>query len=604
MRLGATIKKNGVFFRVWAPSRERVEVFLENTGTFHPLQKSGAGYFSGSVSSAKAGMLYRYRLDEKESYPDPCSHFQPRGPFGPSQIIDHTSFKWTDKKWKGLVIKGQVIYELHIGTFTKEGTFEAAAKQLRELKRIGITCLEIMPVADWPGKWNWGYDGVNFFAPARAYGAPDSFKNFVDQAHRLGLGVILDVVYNHFGPDGNFMFQFSPDYKASVPGEWGDETNFDGKNSHGMREFVLQNAAYWISEFHLDGLRFDATQNIHDKSPSYILKEMADAARKAADKRSIILIGENEGQNILLHTRHGLDSLWVDDFHHAARIALTGQREAYLTDYLGTPQEFAAVVKRGYLYQGQYYTWQKHTRGSPTRNVQAPAFIFFLQDHDQVANHFLGRRLDRLSDPDLYRALTALMFLSPCTPMLFMGQEFGSASPFLYFVDHDRKLKKPVTNGRKEFLSQFPSFARPEAQKKIPDPFDPKNFFRSKLNFAERKRNASTYKFHQDLIKLRRDPVLARQDWDNLETAVLNEKSFVLRYFDRENEEDRLVVINLGPAFRYAPMPEPLIAPPCCKNWKLVWSSKKISRFRFWRLPAKTALFFRAVPAKGVMSYE
>ena len=602
-RLGATVQSDGVSFRVWAPKRKQVEVVIEQEGGVFRLRRQARGYFEGSVPGLSAGALYRYRLDAAQSYPDPCSRFQPEGPHGPSLVVNPSSYSWQDRAWGGLSVEGQVIYEIHIGAFTHEGTFDAAARELPELKRLGITLIEVMPIAEFNGSRNWGYDGVDLFAPSHHYGDADAFKRFVDAAHAAGLGVVLDVVYNHFGPEGNYLREFSDAYFGKHETDWGQAINFDGEGSSEVREFFLQNAAYWIREFRLDGLRLDATQDIHDEGPRHILAEIASCAR-AATKRKILLIGENEPQDVRLirsqkEGGYGLDALWADDFHHTARVALTGLREAYVFDYRGRPQEFISAVKRGTLYQGQRYAWQKHQRGSPVTDEPATAFIFYLQNHDQVANQPRGERIQFLSDPGRFRALTALLLLGPQTPLIFMGQEFAASSPFLYFSDHNPDLQRLVYKGRKEFLRQFPSYATKRAQSQVADPGLPETFARSRLDFSERKKHATAYALHEDLLRIRReDPVIAAQDRRRLDGAVLDAHIFVLRYFGGE-AGDRLLLVNLGPEIEVVPAPEPLLAKPAGSEWRLQWSSedaryggrgKAMPCVRDgWRAPAESA---------------
>jgi maltooligosyltrehalose trehalohydrolase len=579
--VGATVLEKGVGFRVWAPASKSVDVLLNGTPVRAvSLAPEENGYYSGVIEDAKPGDTYRYRLNGDKSYPDPASRFQPEGPHGPSQIVDPGEYTWHDDGWKtGVHMPGQVIYELHIGTFTHEGTFDAAARELAELRRFGITLIEIMPVAECPGRWNWGYDGVDLYAPSHNYGDAHALKRFVDAAHALGMGVILDVVYNHVGPDGNYLPAFSKDYFTNrYVTDWGDPVNFDGPESRAVREFYLQNACYWIVEFHLDGLRLDATQNIYDSGPRHILAELSERTRKAAGSRSIILVAENEPQDVVCITPleqggFGLDGMWNDDFHHTARVAFTGRREAYYTDYCGSPQEFVSAAKRGFLYQGQYYRWQKQSRGTPATDQPAQAFILFTQNHDQVANTLQGDRVSRFANAGLYRALTALMLLAPGTPMFFMGQEFGATTPFLFFTDHQAPLAEMVRKGRAEFLQQFPSYASKEAQAAIPDPGDPETFARSRLNFEERSLHAPLYRFHEDLLRLRReDPIIARQDWKRLDGAVLSSEAFVLRFFG-DAPRDRLLVVNLGTDLAGPSTPEPLLAAPRGSQWRVLWSS-------------------------------
>ena len=342
--IGAEIFSEGVHFRVWAPHSKKVSVQLIAPGETKliPLESESDGYFSGLIPEARANMLYKFQLDSG-TFPDPVSRFQPEGPHGPSQILDPAAFRWTDGEWRGVAREGQVIYEMHIGTFTPGGTWSSAMEQLPELARLGVTLLEVMPVADFPGRFGWGYDGVNLFAPTRLYGGPDDFRAFVDRAHALGLGVILDVVYNHIGPDGNYLKEFSPDYFSSrYQNEWGEALNFDGAHSGPVREFFIANAGYWIDEYHLDGLRLDATQQIFDSSSEHVLAAITRRVREAANGRATYLVAENETQTSKLvrtfeEGGYGLDALWNDDFHHSARVAVTGRNEAYFCDHLGHP---------------------------------------------------------------------------------------------------------------------------------------------------------------------------------------------------------------------------------------------------------------------------
>ena len=363
------IPTGGVHFRVWAPERNRVEVVGQGQGgpeAAGRLEREADGYFSGSIENVGEGFRYRFRLDDTAGlYPDPASRFQPEGPHGPSQVVDPERFSWTDGEWQGIALRGQIVYELHVGTFTPEGTWRAAARELKELADLGITVIEMMPIADFTGRFGWGYDGVDLFAPTRLYGGPGDLRHFVNEAHRLGVAVILDVVYNHLGPDGNYLRQFAVDYFTDrYVTDWGEAINYDGPNSGPVREFFTANAGYWIAEYHFDGLRLDATQQIYDQSADHILKSIAQAVRQAAPERKTIVVAENEPQETRLARTaeqggFGIDALWNDDFHHSARVALTGHKEAYYIDYLGTPQEFISAVKYGYLYQGQYYTWQR-----------------------------------------------------------------------------------------------------------------------------------------------------------------------------------------------------------------------------------------------------
>jgi maltooligosyltrehalose trehalohydrolase len=575
--VGAEPLPGGVHFRVWAPQRRSVGVVVAGTDTFE-LEPDRDGYFSGFADGALPGALYRFRLDRGDQlYPDPASRFQPDGPHGPSQVVDGFAFGWTDEEWVGVRIENQVIYELHVGTFTREGTWNTARQRLPELAETGMTIIEVMPVADFAGTFGWGYDGVNLFAPTRLYGTPDDFRAFVDHAHHNGLGVVLDVVYNHLGPDGNYLKEFSTSYFSDrYESEWGEALNFDGMNSEPVREFIISNARYWIEEFHLDGLRLDATQQIFDSSADHIITCITRETRHAAGTRSILIIAENERQEAKLARSqdddgYGLDAIWNDDFHHTVHVAATGHNEAYYTDYLGTPQELISAIKWGFLYQGQFYTWQSQCRGSFALDLKPASFINYIQNHDQIANSAYGARLHEVTTPGRYKALTALMLLGPGTPMLFQGQEFGASSPFLYFADHNNTLASLVAQGRAQFLHQFPSIANPFV---MGFPHDRSTFEKCKLDHSERETNSHILALHQDLLKLRReDPIFREQRSDWIHGAILRTDAFALRFFS-ETHGDRLIVMNMGRGFDWRPAPEPLLVASSGMHWELLWSSE------------------------------
>ncbi|CAO3417358.1 malto-oligosyltrehalose trehalohydrolase [Azospirillum doebereinerae] len=621
--IGVEILPDGsVHARVWAPKAGTVDLVVEGSDGKNDravaLTAESDGYFAGPIPDLPVGGLYRFRLDGKDTlYPDPASRFQPDGPHGPSQLVDPMGFAWTDGGWSGRSIAGQVVYEMHIGTFTPEGTWDAAVRELPALAELGVTVLELMPVAEFPGRFGWGYDGVNLFAPTRLYGDPDAMRRFVDAAHGLGLAVILDVVYNHFGPDGNYLHGFAEGYFSErYKNEWGEAINFDGPDSGPVREYFIANAAYWIDEYHLDGLRLDATQQIFDSGTPHILAELSRAVRAAAGPRATLLVGENEPQHASLvrpveEGGCGLDALWNDDFHHSATVALTGRNEAYYGDYHGTPQEFVSAMKHGFLYQGQWYGWQKQDRGMPAYGMPRPAFVTFLQNHDQIANSGRGLRLHALTAPGRLRAMTALTLLGPGTPMLFQGQEFAASAPFLYFADHKPELAALVAKGRADFLGQFPSLAGPEMRARLAPPDAEESFRRSKIDHGERAAHAGTWALHRDLLRLRRDdPAFAAQRPGGLDGAVLGEEAFVLRFFggsgDREDADDRLLLVNLGRDLILRVLAEPLLAPPLGKRWSPLWSSEAPDyggcgvaplegEDRSWRLPGHAALVLAPV---------
>ncbi|MBI2395755.1 MAG: malto-oligosyltrehalose trehalohydrolase [Deltaproteobacteria bacterium] len=581
--IGAETTADGVHFRVWAPRSRRVAVVIGGARPV-PLEPEPSlprrgprvdGWFSGLVAGLRAGARYRFRLDDDGEFPDPASRFQPEGPHGPSEVID-PRFGWTDGAWTGPAPERQVIYELHVGAYTAAGTYRALIEQLDELARLGVTCLELMPLADFPGRFGWGYDGVNLFAPSRLYGRPDDLRALVDAAHARGLAVILDVVYNHLGPDGNYLGAFADEYVSERYGnEWGEPLNFDGPGSQAVRELFVTNARYWIEEYHLDGLRLDATQSMHDASPTHVLVDIARAVREAGAGRRTLLVAENEPQHArfarpIERGGYGLDLMWNDDFHHAARVAVTGHDEAYFTDYRGTPQELVSAIRHGFLFQGQTYRWQKKRRGQRARDLAPWQLVVYVQNHDQVANSARGERLDRQTSPGRLRAITAVTLLSPATPMLFMGQEFAASAPFLYFADHHGELGASVRQGRHAFLAQFASVAT--GHHALADPADEATFARCKLDLDERTRHAETYALHRDLLRLRREDAVLADVEKRVDGAVLADEAFCVRYSSRRGE--RLLICNLGRRLLLSPVPEPLLAPVDERPWSLLWSSE------------------------------
>ena len=524
------------------------------------MEPEAGGYFTAHLRGASPGLRYRFRLGDQRCA-DPASRFQPDGPFGPSELVDPRAFAWTDRDWRGVAEPArQVLYELHVGTFTRDGTWRAAAEQLPFLRDVGITTIEMMPVNEWAGSRNWGYDGVNLYAPTHNYGRPDDLRAFVDRAHAIGLAVILDVVYNHLGPSGNSLYRFGP-FKREGKNEWGDALAFD---QPGVREFFVRNAAYWIDEFHFDGLRLDAVQAIPDAA---MIAELVRRARAAAGTKRIFVVAEDEPQDVSLVTEHGLDAIWNDDFEHTARVALTGVTDGYFHDYTGAPQELISAVRHGFLYQGQLYAWQRNTRGTPTRGLPRSAFVHFLEDHDQVANLGLGERLVDVADHASLRALTALLLLGPEIPMLFQGQEHGSHRCWNFFIDHEPELAKLVRHGRAEFVSQFQRMATREAQASLPDPQARDTFESCILRAEDRTLDNPWVRLHRDLIALRARGGFADRVPDG---AVLGERVFCLRWC----EPDYLLLVNLGTTFRRAVLPEPLLAPPRGSGWRVAWSSE------------------------------
>jgi len=567
----------GVHFRLWAPAATEVWLDIDDSDT-HRMASEPGGYFSALVKTASAGARYGFRLDRSERrLPDPASRFQPEGPHGLSEIIDPAAFIWTDAAWRGVPAERLIIYEMHVGTFTPGGSWAAAMRHLPALAELGITCIEMMPVADFPGRFGWGYDGVDLFAPTRLYGEPDDLRRFIDRAHAHGVAVILDVVYNHFGPDGNYLTTFASAYLTDRhPNEWGSAINFDGPDAAPVREFFTSNARYWIEEYHFDGLRLDATQQIFDSSSPHILVEIGRAVREAAPGRTTFIAAENETQTAQIARPvedggYGLDALWNDDLHHSAMVAVTGRREGHYSDFFGRASEFVAAAKHGFLYQGQHYAWQQQPRGSAALDLKPGQFVTFLQNHDQVGNSAKGLRGHQLASPGNWRAITAYSLLSPGIPLLFQGQEFSASAPFLYFADHQGKLGEAVKKGRGEFLVQFPSIAGAEMQRRLPDPRAPETFQRCAIDWGECERNAEVLALHRDLLALRRE--LLGAGAPRLDGATLGDDCWLLRYFP-PNGEDWLLIVNLGRDRLEASIPEPLLAPVAGRAWRLRWSSE------------------------------
>lgn len=582
---GANVVAGGVHFSVWAPKAKRLDVVIVSPGddesASYPLERRDDGLFEGTVLGIGAGDRYRYRLDDGASYPDPWSRSQPDGVHGASEVADPSAYRWRDIGWRGPNVENQVIYELHVGAFTAAGTFDAIVEQLAELRRLGVTAIELMPIGEFPGRRNWGYDGVNLFAPSRHYGGVLGLKRLVDAAHRLGLSVFLDVVYNHLGPDGNYLRTFSDDYftdRHHTP--WGDAINFDGPASRRVRELFIQNACYWLVEYHLDGLRLDATHAIVDRSELHVLAELASTARDAVGSARHLFIAAEDGRNDISMARPiadgglGLDAIWADDFHHGVHVLLTGERDGYYLDYDGTAEMVATTIQSGFLYQGQYSANRRSARGTPVGDAPGRAFVCCLQNHDQVGNRGFGERLGQLASARLVAVATVLFLLGPETPLLFMGQEFGATTPFLYFTDHEAELGRLVTAGRRLEFAKFAAFREPGVRELIPDPQDEATFSRSRLAFGERERHAGLYRLHRELLRLRRqDPVFSTQDRRRTGTTAPTNRCVVLHRWDESGSNERLVVANFGPAFTASVAELPLLSRLAAAGWRLILST-------------------------------
>jgi len=505
-------------FRVWAPSVRKIKVRLLNGGDFAMQPDSRTEGEFAAVLPAQAGDRYFYIVDENKPVPDPVSRCLPLGVHGPTEIIDPESFQWSDQSWRGLDITDYIIYELHVGAFTWAGTFDAAIERLDYLKNIlGISAIELMPVAAFPGKRNWGYDGVSPYAVQASYGGPAGLKRLVDAAHRLGLAVVLDVVYNHLGNEGNYLGMFAPYFSGRRQTPWGDAVNYDGPDSAGVRRYVIENALYWVGEYHLDGLRLDAIQTIFDDSQPHIVAEIQENVQRLAAKlgRRVCVIAETD-QNLASLVRKkqdvgfGLDAMWSDDFHHAVHAVLTGERQGYYQDF-GKKEQIVRALNEGFVFQGEYFNFWKAKRGTPAAGVPLPAHVICIQNHDQVGNRARGERLTALVPRGARKLAAALLLLAPHTPLLFMGQEFDESAPFQFFTDFgDPQLQKAVSEGRRKEFKDF-------RWQDVPDPQDPATFERSKLHWdlaepAGQNVPRGTFEmreWYSKLLKLRRRLVMA-----------------------------------------------------------------------------------------------
>jgi maltooligosyltrehalose trehalohydrolase len=548
--LGATCQASGVRFRVWAPEHCQVELCVESAGlaATHALSRDDAGFFHGFVKGLATGDLYRFRLDGEGPFPDPASRFQPLGVHGPSEVIDPSTFRWQDAGWRGVPLEGAVIYELHVGTFTGAGTFAGAAEKLPHLVDLGVTAIELMPVADFPGSRNWGYDGVSLFAPARCYGRPDDLRRLVDEAHRFGLGVLLDVVYNHFGPDGAYWGLFSPHYFSTAhQTPWGAAINLDGPASRPVRDFFVENATRWLREYHLDGLRLDATHALVDDSPRHFLLELQERVRAAVGRPVLLIAEDHRNLRTIVEPAAaggwGLDAVWADDFHHELRRCLAGDHEGYFRDFSGSLPDLAATLQDGWFFKGQHSEHFGCARGTDPSGIGSRRFVFFLQNHDQVGNRALGERLNHQIDAACFRAATVLLLCAPETPLLFMGQEWAAPEPFLFFTDHEPALGRLVTEGRRREFRGFAAFSDPEQRERIPDPQAASSFERCRLDWRRRDEepHASLVRLHRALLELRRsEPLLEDRPGRRPHVSALDSSTLAIRY---ESEASVLLVV-------------------------------------------------------------
>lgn len=485
------------------------------------MQRAGEDFVA--VADASVGDRYFYVLDDDLAVPDPVSRFLPDGVHGPSEIVDPAAYPWKDLGWRGLDFRDDAIYELHIGTFTPEGTFESAIRRLEYLKQLGITVVELMPVAAFPGTRDWGYDGASPYAVQANYGGPEGFKRFIDAAHGIGLGIMLDVVYNHLGPEGNYLPKFGPYFTNRHKTPWGDAVNYDSVGCEGVRRYVVENVLYWIREYHIDGLRLDAVQTIRDDSPKHIVAEIQENVQALARQlgRKVCVIAETD-ENDSRYTRppstggYGLDAVWSDDFHHAVHAFFTGERQGYYQDF-GDPGQIARALREGYVFQGEYFRFWNAPRGASAKDVPLPANVICIQSHDQVGNRAKGERLTALVPRGIRKLAAAFLLLAPHTPLLFMGQEYDETAPFQFFADfQDPALQKAVSEGRRSGFKDFDCH-------EVPDPEDPATFERSKLTWADGPQNREMLEWYRRLLQLRKQYVTAAE-----RTAEANYREGVL----------------------------------------------------------------------------
>lgn len=550
MRPGARYQRGSSEFIVWAPLLESVALHILSGEQREILMAADKwGYWRISVDGLAPGTRYFYRLSDSVERPDPASDFQPEGVHGPSEVVDHGSFAWTDHAWDGIPLERMIIYELHVGAFTERGTLTSIIPRLDDLSQLGVNTIEIMPVAQFPGERNWGYDGAYPFSVQNSYGGPPAFKAFVDESHRRGLAIILDIVYNHLGPEGNYLADFAPYFTDRYQTPWGRAVNFDGAHSDGVRNYFIENALHWFDNYHVDALRLDAVHAIYDMSARPFLLELAEAIDRLSSQRGrrFYLIAEsNQNDTRLIRPRAlgglGLDAQWCDDFHHSLRTLLTGETSGYYLDF-GKVDHLAKALKEGFVYSGQYSAYRRRRHGSSSKDRPARQFVVFSQNHDQVGNRMLGERPPQLVSFEALKVAAAAVLFSPYVPLLFMGEEYGEASPFLYFVSHsDPELISAVREGRRAEFERFNWPGEP------PDPQDPDTFLRSRLCWERRfeDRHAVLMRFYRRLIELRRStPALANLDKEALEVET-HEKALILRRWVADSQV--CCILNFGEA--------------------------------------------------------
>ena len=547
MKIGSNYLGDGrCEFTVWAPPHKDVAVqIVSPEKRLLPMQQDEQGYWKTTAEGIEPGTLYFYKITGDTDRPDPASHFQPNDVHEASAVVDHSKMNWTDADWSGIPLEEMIIYELHVGTFTPEGTFEAIIPRLRELREFGVNAIEIMPVAQFPGDRNWGYDGAYAYAVQNSYGGPEGFKKLVDAAHKEGVSVILDVVYNHFGPEGNYTSQYGPYFTEMYKTPWGMALNFDDKHSDGVRNYFIENPLYWFEHYHIDALRLDAVHAIFDLGAKHVLQEMADRVAELSDSvgRKLYLIAESDLNDVRVIREkelggHGMDAQWSDDFHHVIHTLLTGEQKGYYQDF-GKCEQLAKAYKNSFVYDWKYSRNRKKTFGSDASDRPGHQFVICTQNHDQVGNRMLGERLTHLVSFEALKLAAGALLLSPNIPMLFMGEEYGEDSPFLYFVSHtDADLVEAVRRGRKEEFAAF------HEEGEFVDPFSLDAFRQSTLKWEKRQegKNKALLELYQHLIQLRRTiPALKNLDKQNLEASAVEEDKLV--FLRRGSNESQIYCI-------------------------------------------------------------
>jgi len=576
MKIGPCYLNNKCDFIVWSPKAKNISlIFVHPEKKIIPMEKDECGYWKIRIEKLEPGAKYFYSIDNKSDRPDPASNYQPEDVHGLSQVIDHSAFNWTDKRWKGILLNDYIIYELHTGTFTKEGTFEAITEKLDYLKELGITAVEIMPAAQFPGARNWGYDGVYPYAPNSAYGSPDGLKKLVNSCHSKGLAVILDVVYNHLGPEGNYFGQYGYYFTEKYKTPWGSAINFDEAYSDAVRNFFIENALYWFEIFHMDALRLDAVETIFDMSAKHFLKELSERVEDLSEKlgRKLFLIAESDLNDVkIINSResggYGIGAQWCDDFHHSVHALLTGEQNGYYKDF-GAAEDLKESLRNKFVYSGKYSNYRKRRHGSDASLFPPAQFVVFIQNHDQIGNRAFGERLSALISFEALKLAAGFMILAPYIPMLFMGEEYAENAPFMFFVSHmDKQLNSAVREGRNKEFEIFNWEKSRSERGDIPDPSNEQTFLKSKLNWDllndEKHRVMLTY--YKSLLKFRKKNLLTGSKIGHEVVETGSPNVFALRRRELKNK-NYFILYNFDSEAVTALVPFPR------GNWKKIFDS-------------------------------